>query len=412
MLTPRRREHATPLTMPAHMVPDDSSTGNQSPTPADAGPSPLRSVHTTNFPAILDQLESSLLVTTYQAGKLVVVRSDGGVINTHFRAFNKPMGMALGRGRLAIGTAVDVWEFRNVPAVAAKLEPTGKHDACYLPRSAHITGDVQIHEMAYVTSSRVSPKLEMAVSEKLPYVEDELWFVNTRFSCLATHDPDHSFAPIWRPKFITQFTPDDRCHLNGLGLLDGKPRWVTALGETNTRGGWRENKKSGGILIDLDSNEIVARGLSMPHSPRWHNGRLWLLESGTGSLGHIDLATGRYEPIVHLDGFTRGLEMVGNLAFVGLSQVRETAIFSGIQITERLQESQRTCGVWVIDIQRGQVVAFLKFEEAVQEVFAVVLLPGIRFPDLINDNADLIGSSFVLPDAALRDVPDELRSHT
>jgi uncharacterized protein (TIGR03032 family) len=357
----------------------------------DADPSPLRSVHTTSFPAILDQLGSSLLVTTYQAGKLVVLRSDGGVINTHFRAFNKPMGMAVGRGRLGIGTAVDVWEFRNVPAVAAKLEPAGKHDACFLPRSAHVTGDVQIHEMAFVG--------------------DELWFVNTRFSCLATHDPDHSFSPVWRPKFISQLSPDDRCHLNGLGLdEDGRPRWVTALGETDSAGGWRENKKSGGILIDMDSNEIVSRGLSMPHSPRWHAGRLWLLESGTGSLGQVDLASGRYEPIVRLDGFTRGLEMVGNLAFVGLSQVRETAVFSGIEITERLQETERTCGVWVVDIQRGQVIAFLKFEEAVQEIFAVALLPGMRFPDVINDNAELIGSSFVLPDAALRDVPAELRS--
>jgi uncharacterized protein (TIGR03032 family) len=358
--------------------------------PENAGPSPLRSVHTTNFPAILDQLGSSLLVTTYQAGKLVVVRSDGGVINTHFRAFNKPMGMAVGQGRLAIGTAVDVWEFRNVPAVAAKLDPPGKHDACYLPRSSHVTGDVQIHEMAYVG--------------------DELWFVNTRFSCLATHDPDHSFAPVWRPKFISQLTPDDRCHLNGLGLKDGKPTWASALGETDAGGGWRENKKSGGILIDIASNEIIARGLSMPHSPRWHDGRLWLLESGTGSLGIVDLDSGKYEPIVQLDGFTRGMEMVGSLAFIGLSQVRETAVFSGIQITERLKETERTCGVWVVDIQRGQVIAFLKFEEAVQEVFAIALLPGIRFPDLINDNAELIGSSFVLPDEALRDVPAELRA--
>jgi uncharacterized protein (TIGR03032 family) len=358
--------------------------------PADAGPSPLRSVHTTNFPAILEHLGSSLLVTTYQAGKLVVLRSDGGVLNTHFRAFNKPMGMAVGRGRLAIGTAVDVWEFRNVPAVTAKLEPAGKHDACYLPRSAHVTGDVQIHEMAYVG--------------------DQVLFVNTRFSCLATHDPDHSFAPTWRPKFITALTPDDRCHLNGLCIVDGRPKWVTALGETDTSGGWRENKKSGGILIDVDSNEIIVRGLSMPHSPRWHSGRLWLLESGTGSLGFVDLDTGRYESIVQLDGFTRGLEMVGNLAFIGLSQVRETAVFSGIQITERLQETERTCGVWVVDVQRGQVIAFLKFEDAVQEIFAVSLLPGVRFPDLINDNAEIVGSSFVLPDAALRDVPAELRS--
>lgn len=365
----------------------DSSTAVPA---ADSGPSPLRSVHTTNFPAILDHLRCSLLVTTYQAGKLVIVRSDGGVINTHFRAFNKPMGMAVGQGRLAIGTSVDVWEFRNVPAVAARLEPHGKHDACYLPRAAHVTGDIQIHEMSYVT--------------------DELWFVNTRFSCLATHDLDHSFAPVWRPKFISQLTPDDRCHLNGLGLRDGRPAWVTALGETDSSGGWRENKKSGGILIDIESNEIIARGLSMPHSPRWHDGRLWLLESGTGSLGFVDLNTGRYEPIIHLDGFTRGLEMVGNLAFVGLSQVRETAVFSGIQITDRLQETERTCGVWVVDIERGQVVAFLKFEAAVQEVFAVALLHGIRFPDLINDDQELIGSSFVLPDDALRDVPAELRA--
>ena len=329
-------------------------------------------------------------MTTYQAGKLVLLRSDGGLINTHFRAFHKPMGLAVGRGRLAIGTAVDVWEFRDVPAVAAKLDPPGKHDACFLPRSAHVTGDVQIHEMAYVG--------------------EDLVFVNTRFSCLATHDPDHSFAPIWRPKFITQLTPNDRCHLNGLALVDGRAKWVTALGESDTPGGWRENKKSGGVLIDVAANEVVLGGLSMPHSPRWHAGRLWLLESGTGSMGFVDLARGKYEPIVQLDGFTRGLEMVGTLAFIGLSQVRETAVFSGIQITERLQETERTCGVWVVDIQRGHVVAFLKFEEAVQEVFAIALLPGMRFPDLVNDDAELVGSSFVLPDAALRDVPAELRS--
>jgi uncharacterized protein (TIGR03032 family) len=373
---------------------------------AAAEPSPLRSVHTTNFPAILEHLQSSLLVTTYQAGKLVVLRSDGGVLNTHFRAFNKPMGMAVGRGRLAIGTAVDVWEFRNVPAVSAKLEPPGKHDAVYLPRSAHVTGDVQIHEMAYVGA--VSDRDSFGVGDASH--NDQLLFVNTRFSCLARHDPEHSFAPTWRPKFITAYTPDDRCHLNGLCVIDGRPRWVTALGETDTAGGWRENKKNGGILIDLDTNEIVTRGLSMPHSPRWHAGRLWLLESGTGSLGFIDPASGKYESIVRLDGFTRGLEMVGNLAFIGLSQVRETAVFSGIQITERLQETERTCGVWVVDIQRGEVVAFLKFEDAVQEIFAVALLPGQRFPDLINDNAEIVGSSFVLPDEALRDVPAELRS--
>ncbi len=259
-----------------------------------------------------------------------------------------------------------------------------------MPRAAHITGDIQIHEMAYV--------------------EEELWFINTRFSCLATQDLDHSFSPRWRPSFVTQLAPEDRCHLNGLGLRDGRPRWATALGETNQPGGWRENKSQGGILLDIETNQIVSQGLSMPHSPRWHNGRLWLLESGTGSLGYVDLQTGRFESIIQLDGFTRGMEIIGNLAFIGLSQVRETAVFSNIQITERLKESQRTCGVWVVDLTRGETIAFLKFEDAVQEIFAVVALPGIRYPDLINDNLELISSSFVLPDAALEDVPQDLRT--
>ena len=377
---------------PTTTTPDPTATATETTDvpPKPEGPPPLRSVHTSNFPAILDQLGLSLAVTTYQAGKLVLVRSDQGLINTHFRAFPKPMGMAIEKHRLAIGTVNEVMEFRNVPAVAAHLEPPGKNDACYMPRAAHVTGNVQIHEMAYV--------------------DGQLWFVNTRFSCLATHDLDHSFTPQWRPSFISAYAPEDRCHLNGLCVHEGRPRWATALGETDTAGGWRENKKDGGILIDIDSNEIICRQLSMPHSPRWHQGRLWLLESGTGSLGHVDLATGRYEPIVFLDGFTRGLEMLGNLAFVGLSQVRETATFSGIQITERLEETERTCGVWVVDIQQGKTVAFLKFEDAVQEIFAVVALPGMRFPDLVNEDPQLIGSSFVLPDAALQDVPEELRS--
>lgn len=365
--------------------PDSDTTA-----PKQEGPPPLRSVHTSNFPMILEQLGISLAVSTYQAGKLVFIRNDGGVINTHFRAFNKPMGMAVKGQRLALGTAQEIWEFRNIPAVANRLDPPGKHDACYMPRAAHITGDIQIHEMAYV--------------------EEELWFINTRFSCLATQDLDHSFCPRWRPSFVTQLAPEDRCHLNGLGLQDGRPRWATALGETNQPGGWRENKSQGGILLDIETNQVVSQGLSMPHSPRWHNGRLWLLESGTGSLGHVDLQTGRFESIIQLDGFTRGMEIIGNLAFIGLSQVRETAVFSNIQITERLEESQRTCGVWVVDLTRGETIAFLKFEDAVQEIFAVVALPGMRYPDLINDNLELISSSFVLPDAALEDVPQDLRA--
>jgi uncharacterized protein (TIGR03032 family) len=242
----------------------------------------------------------------------------------------------------------------------------------------------------------------------MAWVGDELWFVNTAFSCLATRSAVDSFEPRWRPSFIDRLLPGDCCHLNGLATRDGRVRYVTALGETSEPGGWRANKRNGGVVIDVESNEVVARGLSMPHSPRWHDGRLFLLESGDGSIGTVDLATGRYEPIARLPGFTRGLSFIGRLAFVGLSQVRESAVFSGIPLVERLEE--RTCGVWVVNVESGETVAFVRFEDAVQEIFAVDVLRGIRYPDLINHNAELIGCSFVLPDDALALVPDELRA--
>ena len=163
----------------------------------------------------------------------------------------------------------------------------------------------------------------------------------------------------------------------------------------------------GGVLIDVPSGETIVAGLSMPHSPRWHNGRLWVCESGAGTLGVVDTATGRYEAVAQVPGFTRGLDFVGNFAFVGLSQVRESAVFSGIPITERLTE--RTCGVWVIDTTTGQTVAFLKFEDALQEIFAVQVLQGRRFPDLLNCDKERLNNSFVLPDLALEAVPGSFR---
>jgi uncharacterized protein (TIGR03032 family) len=309
------------------------------------------------------------------------------------------MGLAVQGNRLAIGTALEVWEFHNVPAVAAKLEPAEKHDACFLPRCGHATGEVLIHEMAWASTP---PEETREAAEA-----SELCFVNTRFSCLCTLDRMHSFVPRWRPPFISALAPEDRCHLNGLGLVNGQVRYVTALGETDAAGGWRTNKKNGGILMEVPSGTVLLRGLSMPHSPRWHQGKLWLLESGTGTIGAVDLGAGRYEPIALVPGFTRGLDFCGSLAFLGLSQVRESAVFSGIPLTERLTE--RTCGVWVVDLTTGRTVAFLRFEDAVQEIFAVQVLPQVRFPDLINDDPKVLSDSFVLPDDALLQLPEALR---
>ncbi|GAP63277.1 hypothetical protein ARMA_1700 [Ardenticatena maritima] len=352
---------------------------------------PLRSVFTSNLPAILTQLGISLAVSTYQAGHVILVRAepDGG-LNTHFRSFHKPMGIAHNprNGSLSIGGANTVWTYRNVPAVAPKVEPQGRHDAAYLPRQIHITGDIDIHEMAYDA-------------------DGQLWVVNTRFCTLCTLDPDHSFNPVWRPHFVTALAPEDRCHLNGLCMVNGRPAYVTALGETDTPGGWRENKKDGGILMDVAQNRVLLRGLSMPHSPRLYNNQLWLLESGEGSLALVDLPNRTWHTITKLPGFTRGIDFVGPLAFIGLSQVRESAVFSGIPLVERLEE--RVCGVWVVNIQTGETVAFLRFEEGVQEIFAVQVLPA-RYPDLLEWNDPLVMTSYVVPDAALADVPPPLKS--
>jgi uncharacterized protein (TIGR03032 family) len=351
------------------------------------------SSHTSNFPDLLRQLGISLVVSTYQAGKLILVRAQGDALNTHFRQFFSPMGVTYQpeTGWLAIGAKHEVWEFRNQPDVAPKLEPKGQCDAAFMPRLTHHSGDIRIHEIGWIGR--------------------ELWAVNTRFSCLCTFDDEHSFVPRWRPPFVTALSPEDRCHLNGMAIVDGRVKYVTCLGATDTEGGWRANKRDGGLLLDVDSGEAIVRGLSMPHSPRLYADNLLLLESGHGTISVADLKTGKAEIVAKLPGFTRGLDFWGNLAFIGLSQVRESAVFSGIPLVEQLPESDRACGVWVVDLRNGRTVAFLRFEGAVQEIFAVAVLPGIVHPDLVNEPGETLDSSFVLPDEAIRDVPKELRGN-
>jgi len=339
-------------------------------------PAPLRSVHTNSFADVLKHFGISLLVTTYQAGKLVILRENNGIVNTHFRDFKRPMGLVADKNGFMVGCAKEVWTFLNMPELIPKLDPPDKHDACYLPRSQHITNNIDVHEMARASNG-------------------ELWLVNTRFSCLCTLNAQYSFVPRWHPPFISTLYPDDRCHLNGLCMVDGKPKYVTALGESNKEEGWRENKAKGGFLMDIPTQKPLLSGLSMPHSPRWYQNQLWLLESGNGSLAKANIKEQKIETVAELPGFTRGMDFCGNLAFIGLSQVRESAVFSGIPIAERLKE--RTCGIWVVDIFTGKTIAFLKFEDAVQEIFAVQVLHGLRFPEIMDWEDELLGSSYMLP---------------
>lgn len=325
--------------------------------------------------SLLQQLGASLLVSTYQANKLLVVRAEGDGLSLLVRTFDRPMGLAVDARRLMIGTRDRIWLLRNAPDIATRIEPAGHHDACYLPRSCHVTGDIGVHEMAWAG--------------------DDLGVVNTRFSCLCTLDPDYSFVPRWRPPFITTLAAEDRCHLNGVAIVDDRPGYVTALGETDTAGGWRANKPQGGCLLDVRTGDLISHGLSMPHSPRWHEGRLWMLESGMGRLVLVDPATGRRQDVADLPGFARGLTVCGPYAFVGLSRIRKSSAMDGVPLAKRRE--QLKCGVAVVDLRSGQTTGLLEFQTAVEEIFDVQLLPNVCFPEVIGFQQETIQHTFIVP---------------
>jgi uncharacterized protein (TIGR03032 family) len=331
----------------------------------------VRHEYTHSLPPLLSQLGVSLLVSTYQAGKVVAVGVADGELTLSYHNFERAMGLAVGPDGIAVAARAQVWHLRGAPDLAARVGPAGRHDACFLTRSSHFTGEVQAHELAWAG--------------------DELWVVNTAFGCLCTLDGRHSFVPRWRPPFLTALSPDDRCHLNGLAVQDGAPRYATAFAETDTPRGWRETKATGGCLIDVPGGRTVARGFAMPHSPRVHRGRVWMLDSGTGRLVRVDPASGRAETVAELPGFTRGLALHGRFAFVGLSKIRETSTFGGLPIAARRPELK--CGVGAVDLDTGRLVGHLEFVTGVEEIFDVQVLPGVRCPALSGPHPDLDGAT-------------------
>jgi uncharacterized protein (TIGR03032 family) len=316
----------------------------------------IRCAHSENLPALLGQLRLSILISTYQTGHLVVVAARQGRLVLTFHQFDRAMGIAIKPGTIAVCTRKEVWFARDAPDIAAKLEPRGQYDACYLTRTAHFTDDIEAHEAAWVGN--------------------EFWVVNTLFSCLAALHPSYSFAPRWRPPFISALRPEDRCHLNGLALVDGQPRYVTALAETDSPSGWRAVKQAGGCIMEVPSGQIVARGLSLPHSPRVEGNQLFFLHSGHGRLDVLDRSTGTIQSVAELPGIARGLALHAGFAFVGLSKARPT--LTDVPIVAQPERLQ--CGVSIVDLRTGAIAAHLEFRTGVEEIFDVQVLPGITFP--------------------------------
>jgi uncharacterized protein (TIGR03032 family) len=331
----------------------------------------VRHEYSTSLPPLLSQLGVSLLVSTYQVGKVVSVGVASGGLTVSYHNFERAMGLAVKPDGIAVAARAQVWFLRSAPELAPRVEPAGRHDACFLTRSSHFTGEIQIHE--------------------LTWAGDELWLVNTAFGCLCTLDDKHSFVPRWRPPFVSALAAEDRCHLNGLAVADGAPKYVTALAETDTPQGWRANKVQSGCLIDVASGHTVARGFAMPHSPRVHRGRVWMLHSGAGQLVLIDPASGKAESVTELPGYTRGLALYDRFAFVGVSKIRQTSTFGGMPIAERRPNLK--CGVGVVDLLTGRMVAHLEFMNSVEEIFDVQVVSGARCPALSGPYASLEGAA-------------------
>jgi uncharacterized protein (TIGR03032 family) len=337
-----------------------------------------------NFAPILAQLGVSLAVSTYQARKLVVLGTQAGALSLGFHNFQRAMGIALAGDRMAVGANEQVWLLRTAPQIAPHLEAGKAYDTCFLTRGCWFTGEIQGHEMAWIGN--------------------DLWVVNTLFSCLCTLDQQHSFVPRWRPKFISALAAEDRCHLNGLAVDGGKPRFATALGETNSPAAWRQNKSTGGCLIDIAADDVIVRGLSMPHSPRVHHGRVFLLNSGEGQLVEVDPATGRVTTIAELPGYARGLAIHQGLAFVGLSRIRERSTFGGLPLEDRRNELK--CGVAIVELATGNVVSTFEFCSGVEELFDVQVIPA-KLPAISGPYARDEGqkSIWLLPGAATTSYP-------
>ena len=329
----------------------------------------IRCSHSESLPALLAQLRLSVLISTYQTGHVVVVAARQGRLVLTFHQFQRAMGVAVKPGTIAVCTRKEVWFLRDAPDIAAKLPPAGLHDACFLARTSHFTGDIEAHECAWVGG--------------------EFWVVNTLFSCLAALDPHYSFAPRWRPPFISALRPEDRCHLNGLAIANGHVRYVTALAETDTPGGWRAVKHNGGCLIEVPSGRLLARGLALPHSPRVDNNRILFLHSGQGTAGRGRSAnqSPRAQHNSSRLPWRRAAVMAidGGYAFVGLSKARPT--LDGMPIVEKRDELR--CGLWVVDLRTGTIVAQLEFCTGVEEVFDVQVLPGIVSPYISGPSAEI-----------------------
>lgn len=317
------------------------------------------------LPSWLAANKLSIAFTTYQAGKLFMIgTTDQGRLAAFERTFERAMGLSVKNDTIWMSSKYQLWRIENA------LDPGISHDGydrVYIPRIGYTTGDLDMHDVGIDADGHPV-------------------FVATSFSCIATISQTRSFKPLWKPAFISKLVPEDRCHLNGMAMRDGKPVFVTAVSTTDVSAGWREHRDSGGVVVDVESNEVITAGLSMPHSPRWHNGKLWLLNAGTGEFGFITPDTCEFVPVTFCPGFLRGMAFHGNYAIVAMSGPRDERLFNGLPLEDRLTKEQISgrCGIQIIDLNTGSVVQWIELSGVISELYDVAVLPGVQRPMLVG----------------------------
>jgi uncharacterized protein (TIGR03032 family) len=368
------------------------------------------STATDNFAKILKALNISLAVTSYQSARLILVRSDGETIDTNLKAFPRPMGIYADENHITLGTFNQVLEFKRADDILesiknGSLDNTGnfskkvlekdkekmqelkeqrdeeiaevrKADSLYLHRASLTTGMINIHDIAWG--------------------DEGLWVVNSTFSCLSTLSPDNSFIARWKPKFISELVPEDRCHLNGMAMLNGKPKYVTTFNMEDSRDSWSEGRIDYGTLIDIDTDEILIEGMIMPHSPKVYKGEIYVCESGIGVVWRYNPKTKEKTEVIKLQGFTRGLYFYGGVMFVGTSQVRASEIKNPSPITTMYDETY--AGVWMINLETNEEIGHIKFEGDVDQIYDITVIPDSTMPELLNVGSSLTRHIFDFSD--------------
>jgi len=302
---------------------------------------------------------------------LIGLKADGE-ISIFERTFPRCMGLACEGEALYISTRYHIWRLQN--ALPPGRESEGGYDRHYIPRKVYTTGALGTHDLAVDRQGRII-------------------FVNTRFGCLAAASERYSFVPLWRPAFLSDLKPGDRCHLNGLAMQEGLPAYVTCVSRTDSFDSWREHRRDGGAVIDLKTGESILAGLSMPHSPRIYRNQLWLANSGSGHLGRVDLNQGRFEPLAFAPGFLRGLSFSGDYAIIGSSKPRRGDAYSGLKLDDTLREKglEPRLGLFIIDLRSGKIAHWLFIQSSfTREIYDVVVLPGVRRPTALGIIGDEI----------------------